>query len=245
MSAEQTTTHTHIMRAGLLVEESRAWWKNRTLTDQPDPAGNAFESYWFGMRSEARVQVLVRVLKSRFDQDPQALAVLRQWADPAPEERALVCHWHIQISDPLYRAFSGALLPARRARGHIRQSQVVDWLEAGYPDRWATSSRLRLSSAMLSCAHHTGLLSTTKDPRPLQLPRISDRALGYILHLLRQTDHTGGILDNPYLSSVGLIGEILVGRLRRLPGLTYRRMGHLVELDWQHDDLTSWAKATL
>ena len=92
---------------------------------------SAFEEYWFGMRSEARVRMLVGVLKGRFDRHPEALSVLRTWPDATPDERMLVCHWHVQLSDPLYQAFTGDLLPASRSRGHIRQQRVVDWLERG------------------------------------------------------------------------------------------------------------------
>ena len=121
----------------------------------------------------------------------------------------------------------------------------MDWIEQKQPGRWGISTRLRYASALLSCAHYAGLLATNKDPRPITTPRVTNRALAYILHLLRQTTHTGSLLDNPYLSSVGLTEAVLEGRLRLLPGVTYRRMGHLVELDWQHSDLTSWAEATL
>ena len=38
-----------------------------------------------------------------------------------------------------------------------------------------------------------------------------------------------------------LIGQ----RLRGLPGITYRRMAHLTEVDWDHATLTAWAEATL
>ncbi len=245
MSAEHTTIHTHIMRAGLLVEESRAWWQRRRQEDQPDLATAAFDEYWFGIRSEARVGVLVGVLQARFDAFPDALAVLHRWSDTTPTERALLCHWHIQLSDPLYRAFSGVHLPSSRQRGQVLQRGVVDWVEADQPGRWGMSSRLKIASAMLSCAYHAGLLASSRDPRVLTTPRVSDRALGYILHLLRQTTHAGSTLENPYLASVGLTGEALEVRLRQLPGVTYRRMGHLVELDWQHPDLNSWAEATL
>ncbi len=242
MTAELTTTHTHIMRAGLLAEEARAWWRHRRLSGQPDPIRSAFTEYWFGVRSEARVRLLVGALQRRFDRFPAALEVLHQWTDTTPEERALICHWHVQLTDPLYRLFTGELLPGLQARGEIRQSRVVDWLETEHPGRWGMSTRLRFSSALLSCAYHAGILGTAKDPRPITAPRLSDRALGYILHLLRETGYSGSTLENPYLTSLGLEGDMLESRLRRLDGVTFRRMGHLFELDWRHDSLQQWAE---
>jgi hypothetical protein len=244
MSAEVTAAHSRLMKTGLLVEESRSWWQNR---DHIVPIGDlytlAFDGFWFGMRSEKRVRSLVKIMRDRFDRYPSALAVLHRWRDASPDERALVCHWHLQLTDPIYRAFCGSLLERNRHRGEIRQQRVVDWVEAEHPERWTLASRRRIASALLSCAHYAGLIATTRDPRPIQVPRVSDKALGYVLYLLKGIDFEGSIFDNPYLSSVGLSGDVLDARLRNLPGLTYERMGHLVDVRWHHDTLTQWAEA--
>lgn len=78
-------------------------------------AERAFSAYWFGARSQPRVELLLANMRVRFEAYPEALAVLRSWPDMDPDTRALVCHWHLQLADPLYRAFTGELLPERRA----------------------------------------------------------------------------------------------------------------------------------
>jgi hypothetical protein len=49
-------------------------------------------------------------LRARFDAFPNALHVLQRWPHMSPDTRRVVCHWHLQLSDPLYRDFTGTFL---------------------------------------------------------------------------------------------------------------------------------------
>jgi hypothetical protein len=40
---------------------------------------------------------------------------------------------------------------------------------------------------------------------------------------------------------VGLEGNLLNDRLKRLPDLSYGRQGDLVDMGWKHRDLSAWA----
>jgi len=162
-----------------------------------------------------------------------------------PESRSAICHWHLQLSDPLYRAFAGDYLPGRRAaaRAEIRQDQVVSWVSQQGPGRWTMSTRIQFASKLLSCAFAAGVVAGRRDPRPLSFPRVPDAALGYLLHLLRGLEIEGSLTDNPYLRSVGLEGGVLEDRLRALPGLHYRRLADHVDFGWRFPDLAAWAEA--
>ena len=243
--AESTQIHTRLLKCALAIEESRAWWQNIDPDDAEHPARRAFEEYWFGSKSLDRIKVLIANMRARFDAFPTGLAVLRRWPDMDPETRAAVCHWHLQFSDPLYRAFTGDYLPGRRvtARADVRQDQVIRWVADQGPGRWTMSTRVQFASKLLSCAHSAGLVTTRLDPRPLAYPRIPDAALGYLLHLLREVEFDGTLTDNPYLRSVGLEGSILEDRLRSLPDLHFRRLADLVDFGWSHATLQSWAEA--
>ena len=74
---------------------------------------------------------------------------------------------------------------------------------------------------------------------------MSDEALAYWMYFLRELTFDGSLLNNPYLGSVGLSGEFLEQRLRRVPGLGFARMGDLYEFDWQYPDLVIWAENIL
>jgi hypothetical protein len=102
--AECTEIHTRLLKCALEVEDARAYWA-RAGTGAPVTAKTAFADYWFGARSLARIEVLLANLRARFDAYPEALVVLHAWRDMTPDTRVLVCHWHLQLSDPLYRAF--------------------------------------------------------------------------------------------------------------------------------------------
>ena len=113
------------------------------------------------------------------------------------------------------------------------------------PGHWTATMRIQFASKLLSAAYSATLVTANRDPRPVAVPRVPGEALEYLLYLLRETEFTGTVLDNPYLASVGLDGAVLVDRLRRLPGLAFRRQGDLTDFGWRYPDLRAWADASL
>jgi len=204
----------------------------------------AFEEHWFGTRTQSMVKLIVRSMRVRFDAFPTALAVLHRWHEMSPDTRRLICHWHLQLADPIYRTFSGDFIPARRSalRSDLTRQHVVRWIEEHFPDRWSTSTVIKWASKLLGTTYEAGLVKTPRDPRQLVYPRVPDEALAYCLHLLRDVRYDGTLTDNPYLASVGLTGPVLEDRLHNLAGVTFRRMGDLVEFHWDAPDLAAWAE---
>lgn len=241
---EEAEVHTRLMKCALEVEESRAWWH---FADGGEATPlRAFQAYWFGARSLPRVEVIVTNMKARFNAFPQALEVLHRWPAMAPDVRRLICHWHLQLADPLYRAFTGDFLVARRERlrPEVERDVVVTWVGAFAGERWTIPSRIQFASKLLSAALSAGLVGTNRDPRPLLYPRVEEAAIEYLLYLLRGVRFTGTLLANPYLASVGLTGGALEDRLRSLPSVAYHRQGNLTDFTWKYADLRAWAAAT-
>ena len=244
--AETTRLHTRLLKCALEVEDCRCYWA-RVGAPREGITHQAFDEYWFGARSLPRVSNLLRNMRARFDAFPQALSVLHRWREMEPDTRRVICHWHLQLADPLYRRFTGTFLAERReeARPGLTRDRVVTWVARQDADRWNASTRIQFASKLLSAASAAGLVATTRNPRELSLPRVPDEALAYLLHLLRGVDYQGTLLDNPYLGSVGLGGAALSDRLRRLSDVGFRQQGDLVDLDFDHADLAAWADATL
>ncbi|MCZ7420580.1 hypothetical protein O7605_13750 [Verrucosispora sp. WMMA2121] len=207
----------------------------------------AFDEYWFGARSLARVKILVTNMRARFSAFPSALATLHSWEQMSPDTRRVICHWHLQLTDPLYRSCTGVYLAERRywLRPEVTRDLVVGWVGDQAGARWRISMRIELASKLLAAAHSAALVTTIRDPRPLGVPRVPDEALEYLLYLLRETEFEGSMLDNPYLRSVGLEGAILDERLRRLPGLAFKRQGDLVDFGWKYHNLRMWADVNI
>lgn len=243
---EETRVHTRLMKCALEVEESRAYWQHAG-GDRRVSAQEAFDGYWFGARSLPRVEVLLANMRARFDAFPPSLPVLHRWHPMSPDTRKLICHWHLQLSDVLYRDFTGDWLERRREgeRAEVTRDRVTRWVSEHGPERWTMPTRIQIASKLLSAAHAAGLVVTTRDPRPLAYPRVPDDALAYLLHLLRGIDIAGPLLDNLYLRSVGLSGGLLDERLRGLAELRFRRQGDLVDFGWRYDDVGAWGAAHL
>ena len=241
---EVTEVHTRLSRCALEVNDARAYWAHADETTVVT-AQQAFDEYWFGARSMTRVKVLLINMRARFGAFPSALAALHRWPDMSPETRRTICHWHLQLTDPLYRRFTGAYLAERRAgaRPEVTRDLVVGWVTKHGPGRWAMAMRIQFASKLLSAAYSAGLVTSNRDPRPVGTPWVPDDALEYLMYLLRETQFRGSLLDNPYVRSVGLGGAVLEERLRGLPGLDFRRQGDLVDFGWQHRDLRAWADA--
>jgi hypothetical protein len=241
--AEVTVAHTRLMKCALEVEDARAYWRH--AADAERSPQRAFEEYWFGAKSRARINVLFANFRARFDAYPEALAVLGQWTLMDPGTRQQIAHWHLQLSDPLYRQFTGDFLVDRRYRnrGDVSRDMVVDWVSDHGSQRWTMSSRIQIASKLLSAAYAAGLVDTNRDPRPLVTPRVRDEALAYLMYLLRDVVFEGTLLDNPYVASVGLDGGVLRDRLAALPGLRVRRQGDLLDFVWEYPSLAAWGDA--
>jgi hypothetical protein len=244
--SEATEVHTRILRLALGVEEARAYWAHVDPSVPPGPrALQAFEQRWFGPKTLERVKTLLPYLAFRYDAFPEALNVLRRWRDMDPAMRQAICHWHVQLTDPIYRRFTGELLIERRTlkEPKVDRPAVARWLRQTWPDRWAEATLIQFASKLLSAASEAGLVSPKRDPRMLLFPKVPDHAIAYLLHLLRGVRFEGSLLENPYVASVGLGDGFLDQRLKTIPGITLRRMGTLVELDWAHPSLSAWAEA--
>ena len=242
---ETSKVHTRLLKCALEIDGARAYW---SYTDGSAPVvlQKAFNEYWFGARSLDRVKTLLANFRYRFNTYPQSLHILHHWP-MTPDIRRIICHWHLQLADPLYRAFTGNFLAERRegSRKEVTRDVVVTWVSSPETAHWQMSTRIRFASALLSCAFSAGLVGATRGSRPLLLPRIDDNALVYILYLLREIKFKGTLLDNPYLRSLGLAGKILEDRLHSLEALDFRRQSDLIDYGWTYSSLINWAKANI
>src|SRR5262249_40831129 len=149
---------------------------------------------------------------------PEALAVLHRWRAMDAGTRQVLCHFHLQLSDPIYRRFTGVFLVQRRGLRDPRvdRDAVLRWFKQMFPERWSETTCVQFASKLLSAASEAGLVSLKRDPRMLLVPKVSDSALTYLLYLLRDLRFEGTLTENPYLASLGLTDSFLDQRLRTL-----------------------------
>lgn len=245
--AEGTEPHSRLLRCSLCIDESRAYWAHVDPAAPRASTTTAFAASWFGAKSEAWTTELLSNMRVRFDTFATALRVLASWRAMSPETRRVICHFHVQLTDPLYRAFTGELLPERRdsLRAELHRQTVIQWTAEHGPSRWALKTQLHFASRLLSCASTAGLLEGTREPRHITIPRVPDHALEYILYLLRALRFEGSIIQNPYLASLGLVGSALADRIRALRSIELRKSGDVHDLEWRYPDLAAWAAAEL
>ena len=115
--SERTEYHTRLQRCSLEVEHCRAYWRHAPAHARRDTDTQAFENYWFGARTLPRVRLLLCNFRERFDRFPPALTVLHRWTEMQAVTRRLICHWHLQLADRLYREFTGNFLVNRVTTG--------------------------------------------------------------------------------------------------------------------------------
>lgn len=246
--AEVTAIHTRIMRCTLAADDTYAYWR-RVDTDVPmsERAQIAFEQRWFGMKSEARVRTLVTDMVERFDAFPEALALLHALETVPSELRPLLCHVHTQLADPIYRRFTGELLPTLRSQGvaTVDREAVARWVDTLAPGRWSAISSMKFGSNLLSTAFEVGLVAGRRDPRALKQMTVPDVVLGYVLYLLRGVRFEGTLTDNPYLRSLGVTAASFGVHAPRIPGIRYAELGSAAELTFTEPDLRTWGLAYL
>lgn len=246
--SEVTVVHARLLRLALGVEESRAYWERVDPSVPVDQRSMiAFEERWFGSKSLDRIRFLLPNFAGRYDAFPAALEVLRRWRSTDVPTRQIICHVHLQLSDPLYRHYTGEFLIERRGleEPKVDRDATLRWVKSAYSDRWAEATCVQFASKLLSAASEAGLISARRDPRTLLYPKVPDLALEYVLYLLRETRIEGTLVDNVYLASLGLTDGFLDQRIAKLRGVRLRRMGRLFEFEWAYPNLGAWAEAAL
>lgn len=246
--AEVTAVHTRLMRCTLAVDDCATYWQKADLAVSPsERAKVAFERRWFGTKSEARLRTIMTDMLERFDAFPEAFELLRRLGAVPVRLRPWICHIHTQLADPIYRRFTGELLPTRREQGYdaVDRTIVARWLEELEPGRWGAASRTKFASNLLTTAAEAGLVAGRRDPRKLALPAPPDVMLGYALYLLRGVSFEGSLTDNPYVRSLGPTPETFRAFAPRIPGVHYAELGGVGELGFDSADLLSWGLATI
>ncbi|MGE5788335.1 MAG: DUF1819 domain-containing protein [Myxococcales bacterium] len=240
---ESTTTHARILRCTLAVADSQAYWQHADLDlVWAARSRRAFEGRWFGVRSEARVCTLIAEMAARFDAFPEALALLHELGTVPSNLRPYLCHVHTQLADPIYRRFTGEMLPTRRAHGQttIDRDVVARWVANLEPGRWSVATCAKFASNLLATTAEAGLVLGQQDPRKLMLHAVPERVLGYVLYVLRGVRIQGSLDNNPYLRSLGIDPESF-GRLGTcVPGVCVTELGRVIDVTWLEPNLRSW-----
>lgn len=243
---EATTFHTRLLKAGLAVEESRAYWERRK--SQPAPtAQTAFAEYWFGAKSVLWLQRLLTDMRERYEVFPEALQVLARWDRMQSSVRVSICHWHLQLADPLYRAFTGTFLPHRNRDGfdNVSGEVVAAWIDEICPEKWQLATRKQFARKLLYAAKDAGLLKASKTEWSLKTPHVDETALHYLMYTLRGISIEGSLTANPYLKSVCLDELDLARRLHTASPVILHRQGSLIDFTWRYESLNDWASATI
>lgn len=240
--------HTRILRCMLAIDDCYAYWQHvGAEVSAAARARAAFENRWFGVKSEARVRTIMTDMAERFDAYPESLALLHDLGTVPANLRPFICHVHTQLADPIYRRFTGELLPQRRDQGYaaIDRHTVARWVDHLEPGRWSTTTCIKFASNLLATALDVGLVGGRRDPRKITLPTVPDAIVGYVLYLLRGITITGSLADNLYLRSLGISPATFRSFAPRLPGIRYAELGGVVDLTWLEPSLTAWGRRTL
>ena len=127
-------------------------------------------------------------LERRFP--PATRSALKAWQ---PEQQsALVCHWHLQWSDPLYRDFTSSYLVTAWAlpQQNVGVSDVEGWLfQRGTHHDWSPSTRRRLASGLLAAATEAGFLSGNGRRRELRTVSVDRTSLAYLRAFLADQEN--------------------------------------------------------
>jgi hypothetical protein len=246
--SECTVIHTKILRCMLAAEDCYAYWRRVDTSVPPtERSKQAFEQRWFGTKSEARVHVLVWNMVERFDAFPDALALLKKLDTVPASLRPLICHLHTQLSDPIYRQFTGDYLPMRRGDGHtfVDRETVARWVDTLYPGRWAASTCIKFGTNMLSTAFEAGLVGGPRDPRKIAIGSIPNAIVGYLLYLLRDVRIEGSLTDNMYMRSLGIGPGEFHTVASRVPGIRFGELGGVGDLTFLEPSLAAWGEKYL
>ena len=166
---ETTLVHTRLSRCALEVEDSRAFWARADEATSVS-AQQAFDEYWFGARSLARVEVLL----------VQHAGPLQCLPCGARRPARLAAHaagdapGHLPLAPAAQRPPLPALhghLPGGAPRWgppEVTRDLVAAWVGQHGPGHWTMTMRIQFASKLLSAAYSAGVVTSNRDPRPVR-----------------------------------------------------------------------------
>lgn len=190
---------------GLDVASSLLFWERSQPGEEPRRRRiRAVAENWFPQLSSARVKYVLAELEKRFPEP--SLEALRRWRPEAESQAPLVCHWHLQASDPLYREFTSRYLVEAWAQPDgVTVPAVTDWLEQrGAQADWSPSTRRRLASGLMAAATEAGFLKGSGRVREPKAVTADATSLLYLRRTLLVDQ------DRPELAEVLLLSGTVV-----------------------------------
>ena len=206
---EITEPHTGLLRLGLAVPQSVVFW-SRASSEAPakELVVRALEESWYPELSQARTDYLVKQLERRFPYPVRQKLGFRSRSDQSANQ--LICHWHLQLVDPLYRRFTQEFLLSRwsAAEASVNLEQSEAWVRSLETTRdWKSVTVRRLASGLLSAAGEAGLCSGSgRGDRQLRLPQVQPSESDYLTALLEMAGVPSHLPE--YLISVGVSLEV-------------------------------------
>lgn len=187
---------------GLEVNSSVIFWQRSQPEETPQERRlRALSEKWYPALSEARVRYLLGQFEKRFP--PAALSLLKPWGNHLEQQAPLICHWHLQWSDPLYRDFTSSYLVETwaKAEAQVSVTSVDLWLvQRGGHTTWSESTRRRLASGLLTATKEAGFLLGQGREKTLRPVTVSDECLAYLRRLLALNESPSPLGEELFLS---------------------------------------------
>ena len=199
--------HTTMIRMAARINESKTYLINYSeALNRSELKNSAWNESWFGFLGDSIFAVLISGLYNRFGQFPKQVSVLKQWINSGIEhyDFNLVCHLHIQLTDPYYRWLTGEYLPERCNSGlGTFNADLIQADFAAYSTKKMKSNTCRrLLSNLLSSAVECGLLSG-KAQRQFETPIVSSKLFGYLVYTLQEFNFPmSDLRESPYIQSI-------------------------------------------
>ncbi|MGK5091068.1 BrxA family protein [Deltaproteobacteria bacterium TL4] len=243
-----TQAHTDIMRITARLEETRAYIRNFEETaTTAELKTRAWEGQWFGFIPESIFIRLMPALYNRYGQYPQLMEVLKKWLSLGLESHdfKLICHLHLQLTDPYYRWVSGQCLPSRYREGlyEINNTILVSLLKNEIAAELKSNSLQKLARNILTTIRDVGLLKGTQN-KSMTTPVVSVEFLGYLLYTLSKLGYpVADIPASPYIQSLFRDRETFQGLLaegQRKNWWEYNWGNQIFTLSFQYPDILTW-----
>lgn len=206
---EVTEPHTGLLRLGLALPQSLIFWERARHDATPSElVQTALEEGWYPELSRARVDYLVKQLARRFPFSARRMLEFQRRAENSGNQ--LVCHWHLQLTDPLYRHFTRDFLLSQWSTGNasVDLEECENWVREQEVARdWKPVTVRRMGSGLLNAATEAGLCSGSgRGEHLLKIPTVNTEDIEYLRLLLAEAGASEQL--HGYLLSVGVSAEV-------------------------------------